>query len=450
MAKLRFTMETIAFQHDDFGQRFEKVIGELQQFVRKKVEETDDVITTMKIVQRTRFGTELSDLCMERFGLNIFFNMSVTGIRNHTSGVFTLPINDYHLFTKEFYRGDYDASMFMKNYTKHLEGHKGTIDLKTAKVTGIFSKYRHILVLGGDILLDVTTTPAMATAICLHEIGHVFTYYEYADRLSTTNQIMQNLATEIRTENRPEKREYWYRELAKETDLPPETFEKINNESNRTIAGYFLYQAYNTYVKSLMNSKYDTTAGEQTADNFAARFGYGKEIVAALQKDAVRDNDPEVSALRRFNMTMTEVSRLVVTGISIIGLAFIPGVGWIMAMTAFMIASMLFALEGTHYQDYTYDDLGIRFKRIRQQYIELLKNPELPPELAKGGIEQIKAIDELMKNVVAYEPLLRKLSDRLMSINKNTKLDIQQQQLMEELAHNDLFLKSAQLKTLSS
>jgi hypothetical protein len=106
------------------------------------------------------------------------------------------------------------------------------------------------------------------------------------------------------------------------------------------------------------------------------------------------------------------------------------------------------ASHGTDAVDMTYDKLKDRYNRIRAQSIEYLKNSQLTDDQIKLAIADIRRIDEIQKHVRDYESLARKISDLIYPANRNSKIDIRQQQLIEDLAHNDLFLKSAEFKVL--
>ncbi|MGI9211350.1 MAG: hypothetical protein ACR2HF_02660 [Methylococcaceae bacterium] len=455
MARLLFSMETINFQYDDTGKRMEAIFSELVEFVKRKYQETGKCDKTIKILERTQFSKELSEFCMNRFGLRIMFDFS-----NTSGGPFVEPmaINASHVFIDDFWRGEAIDDWEYK-ITKELIDRKGTIDLKEAKVTGIFSYRQHRLAMNiVDLVINFNATVPQLVAVCLHEIGHIFTWYEYSDRLTSTNQILANLATEIRTENRPEKREYWFRELSDKTNKPLQEFEDVVHEKNRTILGFKLAQIYLEHVCSQMpNEAYDRTASEQIADNFAARFGYGRYIVEFLQIMHEANGSPETSRIMRIFVFLQEVLFLVLIAASIFilitGLVALIVTNFIgaVAMIFYLFAMCMMVVgAGDSYRDMTYDDLKIRYKRVRQQLIQQLKDTQLSDGTVHTLIEQIKQIDKVDKRATEYGGLLNTISNILFKSNRDAHYEIRIQQLIEDLAHNDLYMKSAQLRLTAS
>lgn len=448
MARLQFSVESIDFQHDDTGERLEALFQQLVDFIQKKNTETKNRDLVIKIIQRSNFSNEFSDYCQKRFGLNIFFDFSNTV---GSPFVECLAINSRHIFVDKMWHGE-DVYEYEKAITKKLEGQKGTIDLKHAKVSGLFSKHRHRLAMNVyELVIDHAITVKQLVAVALHEIGHLFTWYEYSDRLTSTNQVIANLATEIRTEDRPDKREYWFRELAEQTNTPAEEFHDLINEKNRVILGYRLYEFYLNHATSqLAVPKYDETSSEQLADNFAARFGYGRYIVEFLHRYETDYGSPNVSGTSRFIFSLCEIFGLMGQGfIFIANLIYGGPVGVIYGLFYLWILFIGTYCSGEKFVDMTYDDLKTRYRRLRHQSIQRLKDQSISPELTQILIEDIKQMDAFEKRVVVYESLLRRLSNLLFKVNRDTRADIEKQKVIEELLHNDLYLKSAQLKLLT-
>lgn len=455
MARLLFSMETIDFQYDDTGKRMEAIFSELIQFTQRKYQETGKYDMTIKVLGRTQFSKELSEFCMNRFGLRILFDFGDT-----EGGPFVeqMAINASHIFIEDFWHGE-PIDAWEKKITKELIDRKGTVDLKEAKVTGIFSHRQHRLAMNiVDLVVNFNVTAQQLVGVCLHEIGHIFTWYEYSDRLTSTNQVLANLATEIRTENRPEKREYWFRELAEKTNKPLQEFEELVHEKNRTILGFKLAQFYLDHVTSQMpNPKYDRTASEQMADNFAARFGYGQYVVEFLQNVHEAYGSLETSTILRVFVFMHELLILIL--IAVFTFVIITGSVALLATSSLGLIGMIFYLfimcmmvvgAGDAYRDMTYDDLKVRYKRVRQQLIQQLKNTQLSDGTIRNIIEQIKQIDKVDQKVTEYGSLLNTISNFLFKSNREARQEIKIQQLIEDLAHNDLYMKSASLKLTAS
>jgi hypothetical protein len=274
----------------------------------------------------------------------------------------------------------------------------------------------------------------------LHEIGHAFTWYEFADRLMSTNQILSEIAFE--KENDPKKREYVLRELSAEWGMGIKDMEDIQEEDNRVIFGFRLFKKFVKVVNSqLKNAKYDQTSSEQLADNFASKFGYGRELIEALEHFYIAT--PEKSSFIYFLTFIFEFIFFQLGGVCalIIGLTAAP-----VALFFALFCILLNIFLGENYIDYTYDKLKMRYKRIRDQYIDLIEKIKLPKDEMVSVVADIHHIDAIIKDTRIYTGPVSLVANFLSSANRSAKESILMQQLLEELAHNDLFLKGAELK----
>jgi hypothetical protein len=68
-------------------------------------------------------------------------------------------------------------------------------------------------------------------------------------------------------------------------------------------------------------------------------------------------------------------------------------------------------------------------------------------ELA-GILENISFVDKAIDSTLTFNPLGTMLSDYFFSYNRSVKEDIRFQRLLEDLAHNELYVMSAKFKTI--
>jgi hypothetical protein len=97
----------------------------------------------------------------------------------------------------------------------------------------------------------------------------------------------------------------------------------------------------------------------------------------------------------------------------------------------------------------TYDRLKMRYKRIRQQYIEMLQKLDLGKEQLRKVVDDVHFIDEIIQATSIHRSLFASLANFVFKASKEAKEDIELQYLLEELTHSDLFLKSAELSVIS-
>lgn len=81
-------------------------------------------------------------------------------------------------------------------------------------------------------------------------------------------------------------------------------------------------------------------------------------------------------------------------------------------------------------------------------YIDSIKKLDISKDELKSILDNIYAIDNIINNTHINVTLFEKLSNMIFSKANKAEKSIREQQLLEDLAFNDLFLKSAEFKTL--
>ncbi len=89
-----------------------------------------------------------------------------------------------------------------------------------------------------------------------------------------------------------------------------------------------------------------------------------------------------------------------------------------------------------------------RYKRIRNDLVESLKDKSMPKDQVERIQKSIDEIDGVMSDTTYSESIYRKITNLILPSHSRTKASINEQQLMEELISNDLFIKAAQLKNI--
>ncbi len=461
--KNRISLETIDFQKDNFGNEIEAILAEIRTGITNKEFNSNKAIFESKLVK------QLDSLINKRTGLKVKFEPSF----NCPGAILVMPINDHSILLPEDFRG-HDLIRKTKEAIDTKNNEVGYIDLKKAKVSGIFSKYTHSIYM--DFYFNMTTiglSPGEVAAIVLHEVGHAFSWYEYSNRLESTNQVMQNVLEELGKKDK--NLEYVYRELEDGLSMSKEEIDSLLASESSVIFGYKFFTAVtNKVVSQLPNDKYDETSSEQLADQFCNRFGYGRELVSGLAK-INKEHGGEMSSAAEYGSFLKTVfltmliasffSALFSSGgliAAILSTVIIPTsmvVGVILnpAALLFTLAYMFIILiltkvtirviSNNHHT--SYDELVDRYKRIRSDMISLLKNVALTDKDRDTVIFSIDSIDKMIEYGKEHKNTIIKISESIADVfNYKDKADIKIQQLLEELAANDLFLKSAKLKSV--
>lgn len=429
--KPNVALESIDYQNDKFGEKLEALLSPLYlEISERKITKPANVASHPKI-------KEIEQAVFDRLGLKIKL---VTD--EELAAILPFYSNKNHIFLNKFWRGDFE----IKDQEKLLKASmfkEGSVDLERAKLGGLFSEYENEVHLNLiELITNVKLTIPEIVGVFLHELGHGFSICEYSDRLESMNIALANAASAILHKNKD--RTYVYRELKEANPkLKDSEIESLFSE-NRVIAGAKWFELVVSTVRSqLGNDKYDETSFEYMADNFAARFNYGKHTVIALDKISrvygSPEKDKDVMRAAKFiailNMLIWTIFLVAMLCISLpIGLIF----------SCFIFVVLLASGEGC--KDYTYDDLQFRYKRIRADLVEQIKNPRLAPEKAKMFLEDIYIIDSSIKETYHFTSLFEGISNVLFKFNRDAKASVQAQQLLEDLIANDIYVASAKLK----
>lgn len=443
-ARPTLSMEMIDFQNDDFGIKIEQQFAEIiNKWSNKTYKQRDlkDCVEIKKIIQLTE----------DRTGLKI----SISIWAGMLAGVVPLYTSKNHIFVDKFWRsqGGYDIPDQAK-FIKSIGQEKGYVDLQKARVSGFYSTYTNKIYLYLPGLIDNNKlTPAEMAAVYLHELGHAYEACEYASRWSSTNQVLANITQEILKNKNKADKAYIYRELKTINDKITDG-DVQDIVDGKTVAGPLLFGSLFSEVgHQLRNGKYDQTSFEMLADNFATRFGYGRALVTALDK--VTASGYEKSWKSYSLLWFMHTFLAVVFGGTVIALTmFILSAPGLLATVVSFIGLLIYGLyfyliavlSGESFKDYTYDQLKIRYKRIRNQLVEMLKETDLSAEEIQPILADIYTIDNSINSTLTYKHPLTGIMNLINPADNRASKSIQAQQLMEELAHSDLFLKSAQLR----
>lgn len=429
--------EAIDFQTDGTG----KQLAALYQKAIDSVE--DDPSIRKRTLEEIGHKKNIEDFLFKRFGIkiNLVFDTD-------TYACMPLYLNKHHVLLDSMWHGEFsirDQERFMRDRPNG----KGTIDLKNAKVSGIFSEYKHMLLMDVKSAVNKFDMTAEELAgITLHEVGHLFTMMELGNRLQTTNQALQSVSEGLKNGDDIKKYEQVFIDLGNDYKIPREKINDILESHNTYVIGAKLYNALiGGCGAQLRNDYYSRTAGEQVADQFANRFGLGQDTVTGLQKLHEYYGSPDVDSVSRTCAVFDDIVFIIRSILGII-LLFIPG-GIIFGLFLTGLNVLITMLSGDAYTDFTYDKLRDRYKRIRQDMVRQLTNTNLDSATMKEVVENIKIVDKTMEKAVNYRSLTSVIGNVIFPANRKAVKDHEVQQTIESIVNNNMFVKAAELKILT-
>lgn len=457
-----FSPEAISFQGDSYKTAMTGYLEEVYDICVEQMRSVSgpfDVNKKRLAEYLEPVHAKMRKLVKDEMGIKVLFHL--TG--NYNAYVYPNTFNHKNVLYGT--RGDFPDAVINQNpdvFRKlKTEQEKGWVDLKNGKVGGIFSEQTiNVYYSPTSFMLGLedTLTPAEVAAIITHELGHAFTYFEYSDRLSYTNAILQNIveeATDIKDDAK--RQEYIIKEVKSKKLLDKKEIKELQGSNNRLVMGFKLFKLMNQKVGTqLINARYSDTNSEALADNFASRYGYAREIVTGLNKVYEAFGAPE-KASNPIWYGILSVLELFVTLCMYLMFSFIWGFLFGMlggsvvgAVIGVMLLVLFVAGAGDEHRDLTYDDLQDRFTRLYHDQIARLKNSSRMSKELKGEIllslEEMKAIIDDTRNHVG---IMTTLSNFLFSSNRQAHKEKEFQKLLESLAHNELIVKAQQLSIVT-
>lgn len=430
--------ESIDFQKDSIlGKEVENVFTALADIVSKK-----NTSETQKEV--LELFTTLEAIVKKYTGLTIqFLNGNVSNVQVMFSVVNPNMVLFDKLF-RTFCTGDIDETLKDAfEFKKH-----NIVDLKSSKVSGIFSTFKSVVTMNLNLFNKLKFTPGHLTALFLHELGHVFTQYEFITRQVTTNQVLSSVMRTVINKDNIKQKEVVFKKAFELLNSKDENINDIINSNDaKIVATVFIKKSFDNLKSELGVSNYDYTSCEALADQFASRHGYGREVIEAL--DILHKNwgSFEKNAFVKHTVNITQMFSIISAAImSTLGI--VVGFAALSLVLTSLYAFLLLCGNGETSKNFGYDILKTRYLRIREDMIQFLKDKDLDPKYIKDTLEDIKVIDKLVATTHEQLYLFDKIANFINPYNRKLRNSVELQRDLEVLSMNDFFIKSAELSTI--
>lgn len=415
-------METIAFQSNHFFKDITDIVNKIRKI---NLSEPNVKFYNSKEI------SELIKCIKDYTGIKITLQNSWIH-----AGIFIPKVNKNHILFQNF---DFDEWQKEEDVAKLLNeknnfSTKGCVDILKAKVSGFYSEVDNIFVVNRQTLFnDRNLTDQEIAAVVLHEIGHVFTTFEYVNRNISTNQCLTILNKSLENNLSLEKREDIFCKINDLAYIDKLTKEKIIKAKSKQEIAILLIGKESEKCKSELGiDVYDFNSSEYLADMFVNRCCAGKDLVTALDKLFSNSNNNNNTPLQGI---------WVAGGITALFCLGMPATALFVTMVSILTVSL-------QSNQHVYDNDFSRFKRIKQDNIERLKNIKISDLEKEDLLNQNKAIDLILDTRNENKDLWETLAYWFRPGYKKEKdFEILQKQL-ESLSSNDLFEKTARLSLI--
>ncbi|BAW19224.1 putative virion structural protein [Ralstonia phage RP31] len=311
---------------------------------------------------------------------------------------------------------------------------KGWIDPANSRVGGAFSEITFRMFIGEAFLLGSTFTPEEAASVILHETGHAYTFLQFLADSIVVNVVLQRTWQELTNANADKKVKLILTKAADDMAVESRDWlEAVQDGTDPEVAFRVLVTAVQVEPRLMDNKRYfSMDTAEELADIFAARHGAGRAIVTMRSK---------------FQSDSKSYGILLGIGWSLLGLLSAP-IAPEVGIPIFLMGALI-TISGVHAAGNQLDVTTFKqeAKKMRNQFVEKLKQSGLPKEEIAEAVESIELTDEIVQkyNGDFSPPMVVKFLDMFRRGKMDARASREYTDRLESLAANDLFIRAAQL-----
>lgn len=428
-----YQLEFVKFQKKLKYQPLITIVESLSNHI-KTVEAMDDK-------DQKYYGSKLNVVIRNLFGLNykiVFSDKTMAAVSGTFSHSRSTLEHDFNFGRKDIKRNTEKISRAASDQKKVISLYE--IDLENAMVLKSPLEEDGTIYLDPVFLVNVAKlTPSEITAAIVHEIGHTFTYITTSTAMIRVSQAVQNAIRDSRGMNEGQINVVIANTLTEADILSKEDLSKLNARGQINSAPLLSKIVGN--VGSLMTGdKFAEVESEHSADIFAARVGFGKELVGALHK------------ISEYGRKLNSGPFLTKKLWAVLNLLFVFLPGLLITILAWFIIGYAFGFVlGTILNPmvpWVHDKDRSRFQRVLNQEVQLLKQSDLTKADKKAAL---KTIEEINRKITDDDEvkLLKEIGVLLGTPAGRQRDGARIQQRLENLVANPLFVYSTKLEILT-
>lgn len=407
MKFINISTESIHRQSGNFFHELTKAVGRVRQF---EVLDTDAINSGM-----------LPSVIKSFTGVSTKIGVGV-GYEIH---IYPPTLTGTHAIFAKLARNDFAAKTSLAiSEIKHL---KGSIDIDKGVVSGDFSKILTPMFIGEAVLKDKDFTDEEIAACILHELGHIFTYYQFLSKITFSSVILSMTARAILEESDLNKRTIILKECenALGVDISRDRSDYISNP--KPGLDVILLTDYMTSLPDgTLDAFYNTRIAEQLADTYAIKYCGAKHLATGILKYSSKHKWQRESFM----------SHLLAETVSFFKM---------LKEQKLYFVHLLFS----GYNIPEYDDPDDRIEYMKLMLVDELKRLPTTDKLVRDQIvEEIKAIDEIKKGFKYRRDVVHFFWETIGKGRKHKK-NYENRKALERMVYNDLFFKATQLRQLA-
>ncbi len=397
-----------------------------------------------------QFSTAVEAIIKKHTNISVAFTLEDSEI--HNAYVFLPGLDINHPFYNEYDKAtrqsasDWLARDAIALFKKKMAT-VGWVDLNKGTVHGAFELITVKIFMTNFFVDDRNYTEEEVSSIILHELGHAFTTFEYLGESLVDNLSLATLIKQMAGQRDIPRKIQLLEKARTELGLKDLEVDKAAQATDEELCSIVVAAKAKDIRNSAKAKLYTETGAEFVADQFTTRHGGGRAIVTALDKVSREYGD--VDHYTKKERTGLDIQHILIGLLS----AVFVGVGFMVPMIPFIVIGFLI-MTGIIITIFTnpghgrYDRTTERYKRIRNDYVNALKDPKLSRDHRIAVLADIAKIDEVTKNMSPFYSVWERLGLWLFSSHQK-ELDMRGlEKQLESLGTNDLFIKAAEFKTV--
>ena len=306
----------------------------------------------------------------------------------------------------------------------------GTVNIKTAKVSGVFSDIKAKMYLGKAFIQGNKYSSQELAAITLHEVGHLFTYFEFITRTVRTNQVLAGLSKILDGSENQEKREVALLSAKKALKLDKLDLSQLKDVNTKTTQVVLIDALVKETRTELGYNLFAESSWEYLCDQFSARHGAGVHLATALSKIYKSQYNISYRSLAVY-LAVEMIKVILISNLSFLGILF--------------LVVMFDSQDGGGYAL-----PSARLKRIRDQATQYLKNKQISDVERRRILDEIESIDKLLAEMTNRKQLFTYIHEFFSKRTRDERAYRKLQYELEDIAMNDLYVKAAEFKLMGN
>lgn len=367
--------------------------------------------------------------------MKVKFSVIDSGYMDNNACAQIPELDGNHALLNEFIHPMISSGDSISRIIKAGNAVQGYVDLVAGKVHGVFEDIETGIYIGRSFFVKGTKfTAEETTAIILHEIGHVFTFFELLYRSTKTNFILSAALDGFFGTDDTAQRVKILAAVEKQGNTTFDAREKIAQSNNKDyVTAVLLMNQMECAGSDLGTNVYDQNASESVADQYAQRCGAGVGLATGLAK--MYHFHP--SRLSATTYIIWEVVKFLIWSLMVMG-------GGLLG-----IFSIIAVLTNDPTKD-AYDKPEERLNRVRRDMVTRIKDKKLPPLVIKQLVADLKTIDDVLEEFKDRNTLTQFLWRNVFPWGWTQNRREKATKALEVLANNNFYVASAQLRSMSN